>query len=111
MANYTELFIDTGSDFGIDLTVTNDFNGAGLNLSGYNVSSQIRRSYYSRNPTANFTCNVADVSNGVVTLTLSGPASANVTPGVYVFDVKANAANSSLRLLEGIITFSPNSTR
>lgn len=110
MAGFTELYIDIGSDFNTIISVIDDTTRSYLNLAAYNVSSQIRKSYYSRNPTANFICSVVDAANGNVNLQLAGNTSANIKPGSYVFDVLAKTAGVYTRVLEGIIIFNPSVT-
>jgi hypothetical protein len=46
MAAITNLYIDAGSDYSIIVTVS-DSTGSIINLSGYTVKSQIRKSYSS----------------------------------------------------------------
>lgn len=111
MAGYTEITIDSGSDYSTDITVIDSTTGVALNLATYNVSSQLRRSYYSRNPTANFVCTITDSANGNINIALTGANTANITPGKYVFDVLASKSGSSLRVIEGLVIITPRVTR
>ena len=111
MAGYSELIIDAGADFNSDISLVDDNTGLYVNLASYNVTSQIRKSYYSRNPTANFVCTISDSTNGNISISLTGGVTANITPGRYVFDVKAVALGTIIRVLEGIVTITPSVTR
>ncbi|HEY5688362.1 MAG TPA: hypothetical protein VIS27_08670 [Yeosuana sp.] len=112
MGAYTELFMDQGATFNSIIDLTDDVTNAAVNLVGYNVSSQMRKSYYAANSSANLTCAITDATNGEITIFLSKDTTANLSPGRYVFDVLLEddeAANT--RILEGIITVTPGVTR
>lgn len=111
MAQYIELDLDQGTDFNIDLDLTND-DGTTINVTNYTFSSSIRKSYYSLNPTANLTVTIQNAANGNVTLSMNSAVSANIRPGRYLFDVKqVNAQNTISRVIEGIITVNPQVTK
>jgi uncharacterized protein YbcV (DUF1398 family) len=108
MSAFVELYIDQGSSFTNVINLTDDITNAAINTSGYTVTSQLRRSYYSANATANITCSITNSSNGEITMTLTAGETANIKSGRYVFDVKVNDnANTISRVLEGIITVLP----
>lgn len=111
MSAFVELFIDAGSDFLTTISVADESTGEALDLTTYNVTSQIRRSYYSRNPSANFNCSLVDATMGNVSLDLVGTISANMKPGFYVFDVMGELDGTHNRFVEGIITITPGVTR
>ena len=52
-AGYQELFLEQGSDFSTSITL-DDVNGDPYDLTDYVAKSQVKKSYYSSNPTANF---------------------------------------------------------
>lgn len=108
MAAFTEFVIDAGSDFLTTISIQDETTGDPVDLSSYNVSSQIRRSYYSRNPTANFICTISGAN---VSLDLAGTVTANMKPGFYVFDVVGVILGTQNRFIEGIITITPGVTR
>ena len=112
MATYTELIIDQGTTFSNIINITDDVTNAAVNVSGYSFESQVRRSYYSANITANIVCTITNASNGEVTMSMSSSNTANIKPGRYVFDVKStNTSNTVSRILEGIITINPSVTK
>jgi hypothetical protein len=81
-----------------------------ISLSGYNVRSQMRRSYYSANAIS-FTTSVTDASNGAVQLSLESNITANLIPGRYVYDVEGYTGNIVIRISEGIVTVNPGVTK
>lgn len=112
MSSYVELFIDQGTTFNNIINLTDDTTNTPINVFGYTVSSQIRRSYYSANITANITCSLTNTSNGEITMSITAANTANIKPGRYVFDVKTkDTSNVISRVLEGVITINPQVTR
>jgi len=112
MAAYVELVVDQGTTFNNVINITDDVTNAAVNVSGYSFESQIRRSYYSANITANIICTITNASNGEVTMSISASNTANIKPGRYVFDVKStDDLNAVSRILEGIITINPSVTK
>jgi hypothetical protein len=111
MAQFIELDLDQGTDFNMDLDLTND-NGAAINVTNYTFTSSIRKSFYSLNPTANLTVTIQSGPNGNITLSMNSAVSANVKPGRYLFDIKqVDSQNTTSRVVEGIITVNPQVTK
>lgn len=112
MSAYVELYLDQGTTFNNTITLTDDLTNAYINISGYTVRSQMRRSYYSANASANITCTIADASNGEILMSLTDGQTSNIKAGRYLFDVETVSANGVVnRVLEGIITVTPQITR
>ena len=112
MAAYVELFIDQGCDFRNIIYLSDDISNQAINISGYSVRSQMRRSYYSANASANITCIISSAGNGEITMTMTAAQTANIKAGRYLFDVETVAGDGSIsRILEGIITVTPEITR
>ena len=113
MAEYVELYIDKGTNFSTTININNDDTNLPQNLTGFLVTSALRKSLLSINASANLNCTVSDPSNGEITLALSAANSSNLSAGRYFFDVKTvdtRAANAVSRLIEGIIIVSPSIT-
>jgi hypothetical protein len=111
MAAYVELYMDQGASFRNVINLTDDVTNDTINISGYLVRSQMRRSYYSMNASANITCTITNAANGEVTLTLPPSNTANIKAGRYLFDVQTvDTSNNVVRILEGIITVTPRVT-
>lgn len=109
MATKANLVIDQGATFSTDLNLT-DENGDILNLDGYTANSQIRKWYTSVNPAATFTASI-DANSGVITLALSSTQTSNLISGRYVYDVEINDGTTVSRIVEGIVTVTPQVTR
>ena len=108
---YAELTIDQGSTFNASLELKND-DGTAINVASHTFQSQIRKSYYSTSPTANLTVAITDASNGTVLLSLTQGQTANIKAGRYLYDLKMTTpANITTRVIEGIITVTPQVSR
>lgn len=112
MAAYAELYLDQGTTFNNVINLTDDVTNAYINVSGYTVRSQMRRSYYSQNASATITCTITDAPNGEITMSMTAANTSNIKAGRYLFDVETvDRAGTTSRILEGIITVTPEVTR
>lgn len=109
MATKANLVIDQGSTFATDLTLT-DENGDVMSLIGYTAVSQIRKWYTSTSPAATFDTSI-NTDTGQITLSLSHTQTSNLVAGRYVYDVEITKGNDVSRIVEGIITVTPQVTR
>ena len=110
MAAITNYYIDTGSNFGSIITVKGS-NGLPLNLTGYTVSSYIRKSPTSR-VHIDFHAAIYSAIGGQIRLSLSHTDTDGVKPGRYMYDVEIqNDQNERLRVAEGIVVFTPQITK
>lgn len=112
MAAYVELIIDQGATFNNVINLSDDITNSNVNISGYVVRSQMRRSYYSANATANITCTITNAAQGEITMNLNANTTANIKAGRYLFDLETvDTLGTVSRVLEGIITVTPGITR
>lgn len=112
MPAYVELYIDQGVNFNNIINLTNDVTNTPINVAGYTITSQLRRSYYSANASGNITCTVTDAANGEITMTMTPANTANLRAGRYIFDVRMeDLAGTVSRPLEGMVTVTPRVTR
>ena len=109
MATKADLLIDQGSTFNVDLTLL-DENGDGVYMVGYTANSQIRKWYTSANPAATFTTSINTIAS-VITLSLTPEQTSNLVAGRYVYDVEIDDGFEKSRIVEGIITVTPEVTR
>jgi len=109
MATKANLVIDQGSTFSTDISLQ-DENGDPLLLNGYTANSQMRKWYTSLNPTATFTTNVNAIA-GIITLSLTSNETSVISSGRYVYDVEIDNDTVRSRVVEGIVTVTPQSTR
>jgi hypothetical protein len=107
MAQKLNLVLDQGTTFTTSFTV-NDDAGLPINFTGYTGNSQIRKHYTSSNAVP-FT--VSLYSNGTITLTMNAATSGAITAGRYVYDVEVNSGSQVSRVVEGIVTVTPQVTR
>jgi len=108
MATKVNLVVDQGTTFTTSITF-NDETGNTINFSTYSGSAQMRKHFTSSNSTS-FAVSLA--SNGVVTLSLTANQTGNLVAGRYVYDLEVtDQSNQISRLIEGIVTVTPNVTR
>jgi len=111
MAQKANIIIDQGTDFSTTLTVTDD-NGNVTDLTGYSANGHIRKHYTSTTATVFTTTFGSPRSDGQVTISLTRTQTGNMTAGRYVYDVElTSSANTRSRLVEGIVTVSPEVTK
>lgn len=110
MATKTNLVIDQGSNFSVTIAIL-DATGEPFNLSNFTGESQLRKHYTSLTAT-NFSVTLGG-ANGTIVLSMSSNTTANISPGRYVYDVEvtSGASNTVTRVVEGIVTVTPNVTR
>ena len=109
MATYSELNLEQGATFTVDVTLV-DGSSQRVNLTNYTANSQIRKSYESITA-YNFVVEITDSANGELTLTMSAANTANIRAGRYVYDLIIQDANIKTRAIEGIVTVMPSVTR
>lgn len=110
MATISNLYIDQGTDFTSIITLTNQ-DGTILNLTGYSVKSQFRKSYNSSSY-VEFTATVYNAGAGQISLALTAAQSSAVAAGRYLYDIEITApGGQKTRALEGIIVITPEITR
>lgn len=108
---YVELSIDQGTTFETSIDLTND-DGSSINVVNYTFSSQIRKSYYSANATANLVVTIVDGANGNVKMSMTAANTANVKAGRYLYDLKMTTpVGVTTRVIEGIVTVTPQVSR
>jgi len=110
MAVYSNLTVDQGSDISYTIDVT-DSNGDSINLSGYTVAGQIRKSYSSLT-SVSFTAAVTNTSTGEVTISLTSTQTNDMKAGRYLYDVEMTSSGGTVtRILEGQIEVIAGVTR
>lgn len=109
MAAYSEITIEQYADFSTTLNIE-DIQGNPVNLSGYSVSSQIRKSPYSSTFYA-FQTQVSNTITAEITITMNSSVTADLSPGRYLYDLVINSGNEKTRVVEGIATVTAGITR
>lgn len=111
MGAYTDLIIDQGANFETTFDLVGD-DGDPIDITGYIFSGQIRKSYYSTNSTANLVITILNSVAGNTLITLGASNTANIVAGRYVYDIKMkDTSNVTSRVVEGIVTITPQVTR
>lgn len=86
-------------------------SGAPLNLTGYTVKSQMRKSYGS-NTAYDFTSEVYDAVTGRIRIKLTADQSEAIPAGRYLYDVEITSpSGGKKRVVEGIVTVTPQITQ
>ena len=114
MAIISNLTIDQGSTFSVDIDVT-DADGDALNLTDFTVQGQMRKTYTSSTATT-FVSEITNATGGVVTISLTAATTNALKAGRYVYDVELSFADSDgetivERILEGRMQVSPSVTK
>lgn len=110
MATVTNLYIDQGSFFRTHITVANP-NGFTLDLTGFTVASQLRKSYQSSTG-FNFTTSISNPTQGRVRIELSSEQSRVIPAGKYLYDLEIlSPTGERTRVVEGIVLINPEITK
>lgn len=113
MAATANLIIEQGATFTSDVTVK-DTDGSAFDLTGYSASAKMALGYASTRTRTTINTSInGDPTTGIITLSLSPTETSNLeAPARYVYDVELLKAsdNSIIRVIQGIITVSPNVT-
>ena len=99
---YQEIQLQDDNDD--DLIVT---GGGGNSL--YTAASQMRKSYQASNAVSFDTA----LSNGMLILSMTSNATADIVGGRYVYDVELTTVSDGSvdRLIEGVVTVTPEATK
>ena len=110
MATISNIFIDQGSNYSNIITVSGT-SGAALDITGYTVASQIRKSYTS-STAYSLNAVIHNAVAGQVRLTLTASQSEAIPPGRYLYDLEiASASGNKTRIVEGVATVTPQITQ
>jgi len=107
MATKSNLVIDQGTTFSVDLTLT-DENGDMLNLNGFVAASLIKK-WYTSQTSVPFNTYI-NTASGTITLSLDANTTSSLYEGRYVYDVDIieTSSNAVSRVVEGIVTVTPS---
>tara|TARA_B100001093_G_scaffold407275_1_gene395890 strand:- start:1146 stop:1481 length:336 start_codon:yes stop_codon:yes gene_type:complete len=111
MAGTHNIQIDQGSDFALDLTVTE--SGSAKNLTGYSARAQIRSTKAASSASAAFTCSVVSAAAGTLKMELANATSSGLSAGQYFYDLEIFTSGNVIvqRLIEGTVTINQEVTR
>jgi len=101
MAVYvSNIVIEQGFSFESTFQLEDTRTGNFLDLSGYDVKSQIRKSYYSKNYIS-FASSITDAELGEITIGLEPNQTILLKPGRYVYDIKLLNQSGQYKAIEG----------
>ena len=113
MAARANLQIDRGATFSSDVTVT-DTDGTAFDLTGYTAAAKMALGYASTRTRVILTTTInGDPTTGIITISLTADQTSVLeAPARYVYDVEITKTSDSTvtRVIEGIITVSPDVT-
>ena len=109
MAEKVNLVIDQGTTFTAQFEIY-DENDDLIDFSNYTGNSQLRKSYFSSN---SYSFVISLSNNGLVTLSMNSYTTNSISAGRYVYDVEVenNALGIKTRIVEGVITITPQVTK
>jgi len=108
MAQKVNIVIDQGTTFNTDYTFT-DENDTPIDFSTYQGRSQMRKTYTSSTSYA-FTVSLGNT--GIISLSMNAATTSSITAGRYLYDLEVvDSSNVVSRLVEGIVTVTPEITR
>lgn len=107
MALKANMVIDQGTTFSSMIEIL-DENDDPIDVTSYIARGQIRKHYTSTNAVSFSTA----LANGSLVISLTANQTANIIAGRYVYDIElVDPANTVARILEGIVTVTPEVTR
>lgn len=110
MATTRNLTIDQGTTFSISIELSDALDNP-LDLTEYEIRAQLRKSYGSNTFTEFSTSSGDNPENGEITLSLTSEQTTLLRSGRYVYDIEIENDDEVVRVLEGIITVTPEVTR
>ena len=106
-----DIVIDQGSDFAIEIAVSQD--GVATTLGSHTARAQLRPSPTSGTKTADFVCAITNASQGKIKMSLANATTAAIASGKYYYDLELVNTSTSVfnRLLQGVARVTPEVTR
>ena len=106
------LSINTGTSFTKTFTLSNE-NGSTLNLTNYNINSQLRKHPQSSSYVNFISTAVSPPSGGVIKIELEPNSTTSLKPGRYLYDIVItnNGTGEKTKVIEGSAIVSKSITR
>jgi hypothetical protein len=115
LASTYNIIIDQGATYTLAISYK-DSNGAAINLTNYTAAMQLRSTYTS----VDAVLSLSSPSNGIVitgatgliSITITDTQTAALSSNNFVYDLEiTSSSNVKTRLIQGIVTISPEVTR
>lgn len=108
MAQKVNISLDQGTTFNTDYTFLDDNNDV-IDFTTYTGAAQMRKSFAS---STYHTFVVSLGNNGIISLSMNAATTSSITAGRYMYDLEVTDLNGVVsRLVEGIVTVTPQVTR
>ena len=104
MAVYVNnLVVNAGEDFYQEMTIFGGNGETPLTLTGYTLTSMIRKHAESTTKTADFTTGIVNATKGIMSLSLPSSTTSGLKEGRYVYDVLLNTGTMKSIIVEGMV--------
>lgn len=112
MATYaSNIVINSNEDFTQTFNLESSSNNSALNLTGYSVSSQMRK-YAGSSTATDFTATiVSPATSGKISISLASGATSNLKEGRYVYDILIEKDSIKTKVVEGMVIVKKGVTR
>lgn len=107
MSTKINIVIDQAASFYMESDLTDRASNGPLDITGYSAQAQLRKSYQS-NTAVDFT---TTLTTGVVSIALAANTTALIEAGRYVYDIRLISSNNVVRVIEGLATVTPATSR
>lgn len=103
--------LDQGANFVLDLVMKED--GSVKDLTGYSARSQLRKTKDATDPTASFSCDIPNPTDGTIKMEMSNSTTGAIPAGAYFYDLEIYTSGDAfvLRLIQGQVTVTREITR
>ena len=97
----SNIVIEQGFDFDTTFELEDTTTNGPINLTGYGVDSQIRKTYSSTS-SVSFASSITDPNKGKIQISLGSTTTSSLKSGRYVYDVKlTDTAGTIIKAVEG----------
>ena len=91
----SNIVIEQGCDFDTTFQLEDTATANLLDLTGYTVESQLRKTYTS-STAVSFASTITDATKGKVQISMASTITADLKPGRYVYDVKLTTSGGAI---------------
>lgn len=103
MLEYITLYIDQGTDFSENITIS-DENDVLVNIANYSFASAIVTVYANTNIAGSFICSTIDTANGVMSISMNANTSLKMAAESYYWDLfSLNNVGKTIKEKEGTL--------
>jgi hypothetical protein len=97
----SNIVIEQGFDFDTTFQLEDTTTNALLNLTGYTMDAQLRKTY-SSSSSVSFGSTITSATGGTIQITLTSSQTSDLKPGRYVYDVKLTTSGGTVtKAVEG----------